>query len=181
MKLIFKFSIFQILICVSLILSACKDDKKKQLSQQELEKITASMTDIHREVLKNQVDSIKKFANSNYPNMQESNTGLWYDIYKNIDDSLIKVGDNVTLSYTVSLLDGRNIYSSDSIGLLTFKAGNGGIEKGLEEAVLLLNKGDKARLVLPPHLAHGLTGDMKKIPRLSILLYDIEVIEVIKK
>ncbi|MBK8807074.1 MAG: FKBP-type peptidyl-prolyl cis-trans isomerase [Bacteroidales bacterium] len=181
MKLIFKLSNFQIFICIIILLSACKEDKKKQLSQKELEKkISSSMTDIHRGVLKNQVDSIKKFVNSNYSNMLESNTGLWYEIYKNKDGLLIQQGDDITLSYTVGLLDGKIIYSSDSLGLLSFRAGSGGVEKGLEEAVLLLNEGDKARLILPPHLAHGLTGDMKKIPRLSILLYDIEVIKVIK-
>jgi FKBP-type peptidyl-prolyl cis-trans isomerase len=39
--------------------------------------------------------------------------------------------------------------------------------------------GEKARLVMPSHLAHGLLGDMdNKIPPLSPLIIDIELIAI---
>jgi FKBP-type peptidyl-prolyl cis-trans isomerase len=33
--------------------------------------------------------------------------------------------------------------------------------------------GDSAFFVLPPHLAHGLIGDQKKIPRMAIISYNV--------
>ena len=35
--------------------------------------------------------------------------------------------------------------------------------------------GDQAKLILPSHLAHGLLGDLDKIPPQSILLIDIQL------
>jgi FKBP-type peptidyl-prolyl cis-trans isomerase len=39
-----------------------------------------------------------------------------------------------------------------------------------------MRKGEKALFILPPHLAHGLIGDMNKIPPLTTVVYDIELI-----
>jgi FKBP-type peptidyl-prolyl cis-trans isomerase len=36
--------------------------------------------------------------------------------------------------------------------------------------------GDKAKLIIPSHLGHGITGNMDKIPPLSTLIVDIELI-----
>jgi peptidylprolyl isomerase len=48
-------------------------------------------------------------------------------------------------------------------------------ESGLNEAVKLLSIGDKAKLILPSHLAYGLLGDFDKIPPQSILLIDVQL------
>jgi len=41
--------------------------------------------------------------------------------------------------------------------------------------------GDKAKLIIPSHLAFGLAGDMDQIPPLSPIVYDIEVLDKISK
>jgi len=72
-------------------------------------------------------------------------------------------------------LNGKFCYSSDSTGLKKFKVGQGGVESGLEEMLLMMHKGDTAEMLMPPHLAHGLMGDQKKIPTLAILHYLVMV------
>jgi FKBP-type peptidyl-prolyl cis-trans isomerase len=52
------------------------------------------------------------------------------------------------------------------------------VESGLEEGILLLREGDKAKFILPPHLAHGLLGDDNKIPARSIIVYDLELLSL---
>ena len=49
---------------------------------------------------------------------------------------------------------------------------------GFHEAVQLMRKGDKAQLILPAHLAYGLSGDNAKIPLASALVCNIEVINL---
>jgi len=83
------------------------------------------------------------------------------------------------LNYRISLLDGTLCYSSDSLGVKEFAIGHGGVESGLEEGILLLKVGDKARFIMPPFKAHGLLGDMKKIPARSIIVYEIELLKLI--
>ena len=61
----------------------------------------------------------------------------------------------------------------------TIKIAAGSVEGGLDEALLLMRIGDKARIILLPHLAHGLLGDFEKIPARSIIVYYIELVELI--
>ena len=58
-----------------------------------------------------------------------------------------------------------------------FVVGHGGVESGLEEAVLHLHYGDEAEIVIPSHLAYGLTGDGNKIPINSTIVYKVKVVE----
>jgi len=43
--------------------------------------------------------------------------------------------------------------------------------------MLLMNKGAKAKFILPSHLAHGLLGDENKIPSNATVIYDIELLD----
>jgi FKBP-type peptidyl-prolyl cis-trans isomerase len=51
-------------------------------------------------------------------------------------------------------------------------------ESGLNEALKLMRTGERARLILPNHLAHGLIGDLANIPPLAILVLDVALIDV---
>jgi FKBP-type peptidyl-prolyl cis-trans isomerase len=82
------------------------------------------------------------------------------------------------MEYNVKLLTGDMIYSSKELGSKTFEIGHGGVESGLEEALLYLKLGDKAKLIIPSHLAFGLLGDQNKVPPRSTLVYDIEIVNL---
>jgi FKBP-type peptidyl-prolyl cis-trans isomerase len=110
--------------------------------------------------------------------MKETSTGLWYMIYAHGSGVKAEKGNSISLRFSISLLDGNLCYSSDSLGLKKFLIGSGHVESGLEEAVLLLHQGDKARFILPPHLAYGLLGDNNKIPPGSAILYEITVEQI---
>lgn len=56
---------------------------------------------------------------------------------------------------------GQSVINRQCWGAKRFLIGQGGVEIGLEEAVLHLRKGDRATLILPSHLAHGLRDDDK--------------------
>ena len=83
-----------------------------------------------------------------------------------------------TINYSISLLDGTECYNSDDSGPRQFKIGQGGVESGLEEGILFMHEGDKARFIMPPHLAHGLLGDNHKIPARAIIIYEVELIKL---
>jgi FKBP-type peptidyl-prolyl cis-trans isomerase len=70
------------------------------------------------------------------------------------------------------------VYDAERDGLKSFLIGKGGVESGLEEAILLMRKGDKARLVIPSHLAWGLLGDQKKIPPRTAIVYEMELLNL---
>ena len=110
--------------------------------------------------------------------MQTTGTGLRYMIYERGRGEKAATGKIVTLAYTVSLLDSTVCYSSEQLGHKKFRLGHNDEVRGLEEGVQLMRAGDKARMIMPPHLAHGLTGDGDCIPFRAIILYDVELIDV---
>ena len=102
-------------------------------------------------------------------------------IYEKGRGDSIADGDVIIIDYELSLLDGTICYNTDTLGAETIIVGHDNMETGLYEGLLLLHQGDKARLIMPPHLAHGLLGDNNKIPSRSIIIFDLNVLAVQKK
>ena len=133
---------------------------------------------VNREMIEEEIAFIETFVGLNGWQMTTSESGLWYMIYENGRGEKAATGKTATLEYTLSLLDSTICYSSAQSGAKSFRLGQGGVETGLEEGVLLMRAGDKARFIMPPHLAHGLSGDGVCIPRRAIILYDVELINL---
>jgi FKBP-type peptidyl-prolyl cis-trans isomerase FkpA len=133
---------------------------------------------VNKYLVKKNQQNIINFVHRKGWDMKETSTGLWFMIYEHGSGAKAKKGNSISLSYSVSLLDGNLCYNSDSLGLKTFRIGSGHVESGLEEAALLLRQGDKARLILPPHLAYGLPGDNNLIPPRSTILYELTVVQI---
>jgi FKBP-type peptidyl-prolyl cis-trans isomerase FkpA len=170
-----KFKIHSILMLVFLI--SCNRESGPP-SEKDYSNTRKTLMDVNRILVKKDSAKIAEFVKKKDWKMNETETGLWYMIYKKGSGEKSEEGLNATINYRVSLLDGTKCYSSDSLGPKTFKIGRGSVETGLEEGILLLREGDRARFIMPPHLAHGLVGDDNKIPAHSIILYDVELLSL---
>ena len=146
-------------------------DGKVPMSKESLIRANKGLVTIDHE-------RIEAFAERHQWEMGTTETGLWYQIYDHGDGDSARIGLIANMNYTVSLLDGTVCYSSDSTGSKSFVIGHGGVESGLEEAILMMRVGDKARFIMPPHLAHGLPGDNNKIPARSTIVYQVELLNL---
>jgi peptidyl-prolyl cis-trans isomerase A (cyclophilin A) len=61
---------------------------------------------------------------------------------------------------------------------IEFPLGQGQVIPGWDEGIQLLQIGDKARFVIPSHLAYGEKGAGGVIPPNAVLIFDVELIEV---
>jgi FKBP-type peptidyl-prolyl cis-trans isomerase FkpA len=164
-----------ILVALPILFGAChKRDKK--VSDEEYRKTREALVGANRILVKKDMEKINAYIRRHNWDMQQTASGLWYMIVEKGYGEPIKTGEIVTLNYRVELLDGSLCYSSDSLGPKRFRTGQGGVESGLEEGLLLLKNGSKARFIIPPHLAHGLTGDGNHIPARAVIVYEVEVI-----
>ncbi len=170
-KLILPY-IFLLLIFVS-----C-GEKKKELSKQEQLKYHETLIKVNKYFVDEDANIIRKYIKRRNWQMKTTETGLWYMIYEKGNGKIAQSNKMATILYKVSLLDGTLCYSSEKLGQKKLRIGKGGVEPGLEEGMLLLHTGDKARFIMPPHLAHGLMGDGDKIPPRSTILYEIELIQI---
>lgn len=138
-----------------------------------------SLDKANRYVVKKEAEQISEYIERHRLNVQETGTGLRYQIIKNGDNTPIKRGDTVVLEYETKFLNGTLAYSSKEKGPKTFVVGHGGVESGLEEVMPFLHKNDVAVVILPSHLAFGLLGDGDKIPQKAAIVYKIMVKEVL--
>ena len=60
----------------------------------------------------------------------------------------------------------------------SFVLGMGRVIKGWDEGIQLLKVGDKARFVIPSHLAYGSQGAGGVIPPDATLIFDVELMDV---
>ncbi len=154
--------------------------KPQQVKREEHKKVSReeSLIKANRYLVKSENEKIENYINRHNWEMKKTPSGLRYMVYQKGSGPLAKKGQVAVLNYKLMLITGDVLYSSDSTGPLAFEIGHGGVESGLEEALLLLRKGDKARVIIPSHLGHGLLGDQKKIPPRSTVIYDLEVVNL---
>jgi FKBP-type peptidyl-prolyl cis-trans isomerase len=108
--------------------------------------------------------------------MIETGTGLQYFIYKNGEGKNPIPGMKVGVVMNVKLLDDQVCYETPNEMIDEFIVDKSNVESGIQEAIKLMKVGDRAKLIIPAHLGHGITGNMDKIPPLSTLIVDIELI-----
>ncbi len=145
------------------------------LSQRQ---VTEKLLDANIAAIKVENKQIDKLIDSLGWNMDKTATGLRYEILEKGDGPKAEFGEMVRFEYEVKLMNDEIIYSSVQSGPKEFKIGSGGVESGLEEGILLLSKGDKAKLIIPSYLAHGLSGDQNRIPPKATIIYTLKLIDL---
>lgn len=108
--------------------------------------------------------------------MTETKTGLEYWVYENGNGAVVKENDHAFISYKIYLLNDSLCYETGDDKPKRIVVGHDNVETGLHEALQLLHVGDRAKIILPSHLAFGFTGDSGKIPQNASVVYDIHLI-----
>jgi len=169
---------YNIFILLSTLLFTDCNKPYSPAQTENREENSKKLIEVNKALVRKDRLRINGYVERNYLDMKETGTGLWYSIIEKGEGAQVEKGNMVNLDYTVSLLDGKECYNSAKDGIKTFVVGQGGVESGLEEGVLLLHAGDKAKFIMPPHLSHGLTGDGNKIPGRSTIIYDVELLSI---
>lgn len=173
-----RFFLF-IWVCIALGIVSCQHKKNggeaRNLSQGQVTEKLLEANKAAIEIENAQIDSL--ISHSGWKTTKTA-TGLRYQILEKGRGPETVSGKIIKFDYEVKLISGEVAYTSDNTGAKEFRIGSGGVESGLEEGILLLRVGDKARLIIPSYLAHGLSGDQDRIPPKATLIYTLKLIDL---
>ena len=110
---------------------------------------------------------------------EKTSSGLRYKITQKGTGSKPAKGQIVSVHYKGMFIDGGVFDDSFKRGNpIEFPVGMGNVIPGWDEGILLLNKGDKARFVIPSQLAYGEAGAGGVIPPGATLIFDVELMDI---
>jgi len=123
----------------------------------------------------NDIAKIKK----DYPNAQQTKSGIYYIIQKQGTGEKPAKGKTVKIHYKGKMLDGT-VFDDSTIRAspLEFTVGTGRIIQGFDETVLDMKVGEKRLVVIPPELAYGDKGAGGVIPPNSFLIFEMELVGI---
>ncbi|MDR3002391.1 MAG: FKBP-type peptidyl-prolyl cis-trans isomerase [Fibromonadaceae bacterium] len=109
-------------------------------------------------------------------------SGLQFMLLSEGSGNTAKDGDTVSVHYTGFLLDGNKFDSSlDRQQPLTIVLGEGMLIPGWIEMLRLMKKGDKTRVWVPSSLGYGERGSPPVIPGNSMLVFEMELLDIKEK
>jgi len=163
------------ILLIALIIS-CSGDTK-DIPEIDINKLQENLLEANKIATAKEAEQIESYIKRKNLDVVKTQTGLRYQIYKNLEGDSIVKNQKAVVKYTVTLLDGTECYSTKE-EVEEFIVAKDYVESGLHEGITYMSEGDKAIIIIPSHLAHGLAGDMKKIPFRSTIVYDIELVSI---
>lgn len=118
--------------------------------------------------------------NAKRDGIKVTESGLQYEVLESGKGDSPKASDNVEVHYTGKLIDGTVLDSSVERGVPA-SFGVTQVIPGWVEALQLMHEGDKWRLYIPSDLAYGPNGAGGVIGPNMTLIFDVELLRVIKK
>ena len=115
-------------------------------------------------------------ANVEKEGVHVTESGLQYKVIKEGNGQKPEISDRVKVNYRGTLIDGTEFDANEGA-----EFGLRGVVKGWTEALQMMREGSKWQIYVPATLAYGPRGGGEKIGPNETLIFDIELLEVIKK
>lgn len=115
-------------------------------------------------------------------NAKTTDSGLRYIVHEEGTSEPVKPGDTAKVHYRLTLTNGQEIDNSYKRNQpLEVVTGQGRVIPGWEEALLLTKKGGKYTFIIPPALGYGAGGYPPVIPGNSILIFEMEIVDILRR
>jgi FKBP-type peptidyl-prolyl cis-trans isomerase FkpA len=126
---------------------------------------------------------IQDYLAKNNIKAEKTASGIYYVISKPGTGATVAPGKKVSVNYTGKTLDGKMFDSNTDpskghVKPFEFIAGKNMVIPGWDEGIKLLKKGSKATLFIPSALAYGPRGAGGDIGPNTVLMFDVEVLDI---
>ncbi len=158
------------------------DEKEPKLTYDEAQQLLNEyFQNLQKERFKLNEKAGKEFLtiNKNKPGVVELPSGLQYMVLTKGEGSKPTAADNVKCHYHGTTIDG-NVFDSSVERGQPAVFGVTQVIPGWVEALQLMETGSKWRLFIPSELAYGAAGAGEAIEPYSTLIFDVELLEIVK-
>ena len=125
----------------------------------------------------------KYFKKNGIEGAVKTSTGMYYVKHSTTNNEKPLPGKTVVVNYTGMLMNGT-VFDSNTdpkfghVSPFEFPLGRGRVIRGWDEGIGYLKVGEKATLFIPSYMAYGAHPPTEKIPPNSILIFDVELMEI---
>ncbi len=172
------FIFLSFILLLSGIFTSCQSEQNAPNATQ-IENLDEKILNANKLIVRDEAKDIELLLKRYAWKMHATGTGLLYFITKEKEGELLKKGDKVDIKYSISLINGKEVYNSTRDGTKTIVIEQSDEPAGLHELLQLMKPNEKARAIIPSHLAYGILG-MDNIPPYATLIYRIEILNIHK-
>lgn len=169
------------LLCVATLLSACNRNKSTgkvvTTDKAPVEDKEAPYIEGNKAIMRWEDEEMSLFIKRYEWDMERTGTGLYVQILAPGHGDTFQEGDEVSLKYQITMLNGEPLYDSTHDGIKTFKVARSEELEALHEVAPMLRHGSRARLVIPSYLAYGVSGDGNRVRGRMPIAMTLEVLE----
>jgi len=175
-------TLFQFNVCLKDVWNQEQTNKFQEKVMEESERLRA----------KNDLEKISNYlAEKNIKNAVYDSSGIIYTVKKEGKGEKAKPGQIAYIHYAGYLLDGT-IFDTSMASVAKEKNFNnggrnepyavvvntGGVIRGWDEMIMLMNKGMQVTVYIPSALAYGSQSQGRTIPPNAILVFDMELVDI---
>ncbi len=149
--------------------------KRDDQSKTEYSIFNDNLITANKYLVKEDAERTAQYIKRRNWDMTDGEGGIKYMVCDRGTGDSIAAAPKILMEYRVELLDGTVCYDSRADGKKELTIGSSEMEPGMTRTFRRLCHGDSAILILPPHYAKGLIGDMDKIPPHSVVVYFVRI------
>jgi len=152
----------------------------RALRVEQFNKFNDSLNSISTEKENKELSQMQKYISKNCKKVTEFAPNAFMEITQTTKLDSVKKGKKIKLFYKGYFLDGALVDYTPHNWAFEFVYGQEGqLVEGLQLALYKLKKGEKAKIILPSHLAFGKQGSSNgAVPPYTPLVYQIEIADV---
>ncbi|MBU1368511.1 MAG: FKBP-type peptidyl-prolyl cis-trans isomerase [Bacteroidetes bacterium] len=151
------------------------------LAIQTEEEVKAEEHEMLEQMKKEEQLLLKDFIASLNDKVEEKESGLFLIEEKKGRGRLPEAGDVLRLHFSVSGIDGMELFSTFEREPMDVTFGEAFDTKGFDEGIGYLRKGGKLKLIVPSSLAFDSVGRGQMVPPYSTLIYEVELMDILSK
>lgn len=160
-------------LCIAcFLIISCNNVPVVDTAEQKGNDLTENLINANRYIAQTEEAQIDSYAERRGWTMATLPSGTRVMVTEEGKGKEVQPDETVVISYRVESLGGQTIYDYVTD---TVVAGRLQPTRGLDDALLTLRHGSRARVILPSEQAYGLVGDGDRIGQRVVLVYELRV------